>query len=167
MNMRNGKVQFVLVTVLLMVVGIWLFPSMTEGKSKAPPWQSPEDERDGYSQTYVIDANSVLVEVPEGECFVLLRLYSNLLVYDYHNFPDGESVWTLTVDGDMFLNELGLYDPLLLGDLGMYTSTTGLYRGDFPDRCVVVRGGQTLGITMHDSIEKMSITLIGYFCDVP
>ena len=166
--MKNPKVQLVVVAVLLMVAGLLLIPSLTQAKPKGvPAWQADEPQRDGYSQTYVIDANSVLVEVPEGECFVLLRLYSYLLVYDYHNFPDGESVWTLTVDGEMFLNELGLYDPLLLGDLGMYTSTTGLYRGDFPDRCVVVRGGQTLGITMHDSIEKMSITLIGYFCDVP
>ena len=173
MNMRNGKVQFVLVTVLLMVVGIWLFPSMTEGKSKAPPWQNNEEQRDGYSQTFVIEANSSLIEVPEGKCYVLLRLYSRIIEYVpsdpnvYYDFPYGESVWTLTIDGEMFLNEFGLYDPLTLGDLIRYTSGTGIRIGDFPDRCVMVRGGETLGITKHEDIEKLSMTLIGYFCDMP
>ena len=137
-------------------------------------WKSPNtnpncciEQRDGYSKTFIIDANSVLIEVPEGECFVLLRLYSQILIYDSDDYPHGESVWTLTVDGDIFLNEFGLYDPLLLGDLARYTYTTGLYKGDFPDRCVVVRSGQALEVMKHEKAEKISMTLIGYFCDMP
>ena len=42
--MEKRKVQFVVITMLLVVMGIWLFPSMTEGKPEAPPWQNNEEQ---------------------------------------------------------------------------------------------------------------------------
>ncbi|MHC4905504.1 MAG: hypothetical protein ACYTEN_06740 [Planctomycetota bacterium] len=41
----------------------------------------------------------------------------------------------------------------------------GLMKEDFPDGYVVINGGQTLGITKHEAIDKVCLTLIGYFCD--
>ena len=166
MNMRNGKVQFVLVAVLLMVVGIWLFPSMTEGKPKAPPWQNSEEQRDGYSQTFVIEANSTLIEVPEGKCYVLLSLYARAIDYEPPHFEDwNASYWTLTIDGEAFLDEYGLYDPSQWYGSGV--SGAGLLKEDFPDKCVVVKGGQILGITRPDAVDTISMTLIGYFYNTP
>jgi hypothetical protein len=166
MNMRNGKVQFVLVAVLLMVVGIWLFPSMTEGKSKAPPWQNNEEQRDGYSRSFVVDSNGPLIEVPEGKCYVLLSLYARVTDYEPPYFEDWDgSFWTLTIDGETFLDEYSLYDPTKWAGTGVYMG--GVLKEDFPDKCVVVKGGQTLGITRPDAVEKTSMTLIGYFCDMP
>ena len=167
MNMRNGKVQFVLVTMLLVVMGIWLFPPMTEGKQKDTSWQSPEDERDGYSQSFVLNANGPLIEVPEGKCYVLLMLYSKYVDYDLPYFDnwgegEGDSAWTLTIDGELFLDEFSLY-----GHSAAAANMCCVLREDFPDKCVVVRGGEMLAITKHENVDALSITLIGYFCDAP
>jgi hypothetical protein len=164
MNMRNGKVQFVLVAVLLMVAVIWLFPSMTEGKSKAPPWQSSEEQRDGYSRSFIVDANSVLLEVPEGKCYVLLSLYAKYVDYEQPYFDDwgegwGNSAWTLTIDGELFFNEFILN--------GASANTCCIAREYFPDKCVVIKGGQILEITKDKNVEQVQMALIGYFYNTP
>jgi hypothetical protein len=43
----------------------------------------------------------------------------------------------------------------------------GLLKEDFPEKCIVVNGGQTLGITKLDAVDKVGLTLVGYFCDLP
>jgi hypothetical protein len=75
------------------------------------------------------------------------------------------SLWTLTLDGEMFLDEYSLNNPFNYSSPGVYIF--GLAREDFPDKCVVVKGGQTLGVTRPEAIEHISMTLIGYFCDAP
>ena len=166
MNMRNGKVQFVVVTVLLISVGILLIQSMTYAKPKSMPWQEPQEQRDGYSRSFVIDANGPLIEVPEGKCYVLLSLYARVTDYEPPYFEDwNASNWTLTIDGGTFLDEYSLYDPWQGAGSGV--SIGGVLQEDFPDKCVVVGGGQTLGIIRPDAIENISMTLIGYFCDMP
>jgi hypothetical protein len=164
--MKNSKVQFVLVAGLLMVIGVWLFPSMSEGKPKDSPWQNSEDEREGYSRSFVVDANGPLIEVPEGRCYVLLSLYARVTDYEPPYFEEYEgSFWTLTIDGEIFLDEYSLYDPTKWAGTGVYIG--GVLKEEFPDKCVMVKGGQTLGITRPDAIDKLSMTLIGYFCDMP
>ncbi|MHC4905503.1 MAG: hypothetical protein ACYTEN_06735 [Planctomycetota bacterium] len=65
--MKNPKVQFVLVTVLLIAAGLLLIPSLTQATPKGvPAWRVDEPQRDGYSRSFVVDANSVLFTVPEG-----------------------------------------------------------------------------------------------------
>ena len=166
MNMRNGKVQFVIVSVILIAVGVLLISSMTHAKPKSMPWQEPQEQRDGYSRSFVVDSNGPLIEVPEGKCYVLLSLYARATDSEPPYFEDWDgSFWTLTIDGETFLDEYSLYDPTKLAGTGVYMG--GVLKEDFPDKCVVVKGGQTLGITRPDAIEKTSMTLIGYFCDMP
>lgn len=159
--MNNRNVQFVAVTALLIVMIIWMLPSATEGKYKDVSPQKPQEYRDAYSQSFVIDANSILFEVPEGRRFVLLRLYSR--IRDYEHPVWGEHFWTLTIDGEMFLYGLAL--PRAERGDGAYAYTGDVIKEDFPDKCVVVNGGQTLGITLHEVLEGVNLTLIGYFCD--
>jgi hypothetical protein len=167
MNMRNGKVQFVLVAVLLISVGVLLVPSMTHAKPKSMPWQEPQEQRDGYSRSFVVDANGPLIEVPEGKCYVLLSLYARATDYEppyFEDYYDG-SFWTLTIDGETFLDEYGLFDPSKYVGTGVYLG--GILKEDFPDKCVVVNSGETLGIIRPDAIDKLSMTLIGYFYNTP
>ena len=164
--MKNQKVQFVIVTVLLIAVVVLLIPSMTQAKPKGIPWQNNEEQRDGYSQTFNIEANSPLIEVPEGKYYVLLRLYVRATDSEPPELEDWDaSLWTLTLDGEMFLDEYSLNNPFNYSSPGVYIF--GLAREDFPDKCVVVKGGQTLGVTRPEAIEHISMTLIGYFCDAP
>ncbi|MHC4962090.1 MAG: hypothetical protein ACYTGA_08215 [Planctomycetota bacterium] len=73
--MRNAKVQFVIVTGLLIAVGVLLIPSMTQAKPKSMPWQEPKDQRDGYSRSFVVDANSVLFTVTAGVLSLMPTAY--------------------------------------------------------------------------------------------
>ncbi|MHC4782727.1 MAG: hypothetical protein ACYSOL_07565 [Planctomycetota bacterium] len=172
--MKNSKVQFVLVAGLLMVIGVWLFPSMSEGKPKDSPWQSPENEREGYSRSFVVDANSVLFTVPEGRCYVLTRLYARMVDNESPNWWDIDeyydrslSFWTLTIDGEMFLDEFSIAHPYIYMSPNTSMTIHGLLKEDFPEKCIVVNSGQTLGITKHDAVDKVGLTLVGYFCDMP
>jgi hypothetical protein len=163
-KMKNPKVQFVVVSLLLITIVLLLIPSLTQANPKGTPaWQgqgqNAEPQRDGYSRSFVVDANSVLLEVPEGRCYVLLRLHVHPIDQEPPYIWDlgiwGVSWWTLMVDGQMFLTANALsYDGHEVTE-------------EFPDRCVVIRGGQTLGITKLEQVEKVNMTLIGYFCDAP
>lgn len=168
--MRNPKVQLFVVTVLLIAVGILLIPSMTQAEPKGMPWQnSIEDQRDGYSGSFVVDANSMdLIEVPAGRCYVILRLYAKVQDFEPPWFEYWEgmaSYWRLTLDGELFLDEYSLKDPYRGAGTGVYVGD--FVREDFPDKCVIVNGGQTLEISKPAEVERINITLIGYFCDMP
>ena len=132
--MKNPKLQCVFVAVLLTAAGLLLIPSLTQANPKGvPAWQDrqdPEPQRDGYSRSFVVDANSVLFTVPEGKRYVLLRLYARVGDYEEPFNEWMESYWTLTVDGDMFLDEAGLTSP-------NWTSWA-IVREDFPDGTVVM-----------------------------
>lgn len=175
--MKNPKVQFVLVTVLLIAAGLLLIPSLTQAKPKDLPWQADQPQRDGYSRSFVVDANSVLFTVPEGRRYVVTRLYIRTIdnqspfwweeVGPYINERE-TSFWTLTIDGELFLDEVSIALPYLYNNSNNGTSIVlndGNFQSDFPDDHVVINGGQTLGITKHEAIDKVCLTLIGYFCD--
>lgn len=174
MNMRNGKGQFILVAVLLMVAAIWLFPSMSEGKPKAPPWQNSEEQRDGYSRSIVVDANSVLFTVPQGKRYVMVRLYARVsdteppYWWENEEFYDRSvSFWAFTIDGELFLDEFSIARPEVYVNNATSITIDGLLEEDFPDKCVVIEGGQTLAVTKLEAVDKVGMTLIGYFCDMP
>ncbi|MHC4881361.1 MAG: hypothetical protein ACYTFX_09455 [Planctomycetota bacterium] len=174
--MKNPKVQFVLVTVLLIAAGLLLIPSLTQATPKGvPAWRVDEPQRDGYSRSFVVDANSVLFTVPEGRCYVLVRMYARVSDneppymweftgghYDYYR---DLSYWTLTIDGQTFLDEVCIAHPYVYQGNATMSTIDGLMKEDFPDGYVVINGGQTLGITKHEAIDKVCLTLIGYFCD--
>jgi len=172
--MRNGKVQFVVVTGLLIAVGVLLIPSMTQAKPKSMPWQEPQEQRDGYSRSFVVDANSVLFTVPEGRCYVLTRLYARMVDNEPPNWWEIDeyydrslSFWTLTIDGEIFLDEFSIAHPYIYMSPNTSMTIHGLLKEDFPEKCIVVNGGQTLGITKLDAVDKVGLTLVGYFCDMP
>ena len=165
--MKNPKVQFVAVTLLFITAGLLLIPSLTQAKPKGiPTWQADEPQRDGYSRSFVVDANSILLEVPAERCFVLLKLYAKVVDSEpphvWESYDWYPSYWNLTIDGEMFLDELSI-KTLITASWGHSDDV----KEEFPDRCVVVRGSQALGITKLQEIEKVHITLIGYFCDMP
>ena len=174
--MKNPKVQCVFVAVLLAAAGLLLIPSLTQAKPKDPPAQNTEDHRDGYSRSFVVDANSVLFTVPEGRRYVLVRMYARVSdnepphVWEFdggYSYYRDMSYWTLTIDGQMFLDEVCIAHPYVYQGNATMTTIDGLMKEDFPDGHVVINGGQTLGITKHVAIDKVSLTLIGYFCDAP
>ena len=174
--MKNPKVQCVVFIVLVIAAGLLLIPSLTQATPKGvPAWQDAEPRRDGYTRSFVVDANSVLLEVPQGRCYVLTRMYAKVsdnqaphvweFTGGYYDYYRDLSFWTLTIDGQMFLDEVCIAHPYSY--VGPSTSFTieGLLKEDFPDAQVVVHGGQTLGITKHQAIDRVCLTLVGYFCD--
>lgn len=175
--MKNPKVQFVIVVILLITAGLLLIPSLTQAKPKGTPaWQDQDTEphRDGFSRSFVVDANSVLFTVPEGRCYVLVRLYARVFDNEPPNWWDVTdsyerdfSFWTLTIDGTMFLDERSVAHPYVYMNVNTSFTIDGLLKEDFPEKTVVIRGGQTLGVTKHEVTDQVAITLIGYFCDMP
>ena len=91
---------------------------------------------------------------------MLLKLYAKIVDHEMPYVWD-ESFWVLTIDGQMFLDEASLVDPLS----SQYTF--GSVMESFPDNCLVVNGGHTLGISKHPDIDRVHMALIGYFCDMP
>jgi hypothetical protein len=77
------------------------------------------------------------------------------------------SFWTLTIDGEMFLDEFSIAHPYIYMSPNTSMTIHGLLKEDFPEKCIVVNSGQTLGITKHDAVDKVGLTLVGYFCDMP
>ena len=167
--MKNPKVQFVVVAVFLMAVGLLLIPSLTQANPKGvPAWQADEPRRDGYSRSFVVDSNSVLLEVPQGRRYVLLRLQirandSEAPWFEY--WQEMAPYWTLTLDGEMLFDEYSL-NKVYYGE-GFRRYNGDYIREDFPDQCVVINGGQTLAISKPAEVERLNVTLIGYFCDMP
>lgn len=166
--MKNPKVQFAVFIVLVIAAGLLLIPSLTQAKPKVDPWQDAEDQRDGYSRSFIVDANSVLLEVPQERRYVLLRLVVRTIDFAepwFEYWQEMGSYWTLTLEGDLFLDEYSL-NKIYYGD-GYSVYNRDYVREDFPDQCVVVNGGQTLAVSMPAEVERINITLIGYFCDAP
>jgi hypothetical protein len=148
----------------MMAAGFWLIPSLTQAKPKVDPSQDTENQRDGYSRSFVVDDKSVVIVVPEGKRYVLMRMYSR--IQDHESpWAWGESYWNLMVDGEMFLEEFSLHDPNKGAGTGAEVGNAT--REDFPDGYVVVEGGQTLEIVKHEDVEYLFMTLIGYLCDAP
>ena len=118
------------------------------------------NEREGFCQYFETpgDSNEVILTVPEGQRFVLLKLYCLCDI--------GED-WSLTVDGSLLINGKSIIE------VGYQThNVDGIiykFMHDFPDRCVVVNAGQTLEVVnSHPNPSfKSKTTIIGYYYDVP
>jgi hypothetical protein len=117
-----------------------IYDAVVEGSSGV-------SEREGYCQSFEVDANSTLtlLTVPTGKRLVFLNLNNNGSPYNLR----------LTVNDTLFID---------LGGLGWYPSAPGLYK-DFPDRCVIVDEGATLKC-INTYFSSLKVTIIGYFYDV-
>ncbi|MHC4397235.1 MAG: hypothetical protein ACYS1A_16480 [Planctomycetota bacterium] len=113
------------------------------------------EEREGYCKPFVVppDSNETILTVPDGNNFVLLKLHASHETRAYE-------FWSLQVDGNPLLDD---YFSVV-----SYTSSIGYQHQathDFPDRCVVVKCGETLKAVNLNNSVPLYITLIGYFYD--
>lgn len=117
------------------------------------------EEREGYCKPFVVppDSNVTILTVPDGNNFVLLKLHAS------HGEDAHELSWSLKVDGNP------LFDDYfnVIGTRPRETVITEVHHTmhDFPDRCVVVKCGQTLEAVNSSDSKSLHITLIGYFYD--
>jgi hypothetical protein len=99
------------------------------------------------SLTVAPEANQVIIAVPADERFVLLKLYANSPIQNWH----------LDIDNQV----------LLAGTISVQISANNFiyktYVHDFPDSCVVVPAGKTLtAVNKNATGYKLELTLIGY-----
>ncbi|MHC4132477.1 MAG: hypothetical protein ACYSSP_10575 [Planctomycetota bacterium] len=119
------------------------------------------EEREGYCKPFVVpaDSNVTIFTVPDGNNFVLLKLHAS------HESKGYEFGWSLNVDGnplfDDYFNTIGTHPK---GDTGLYQAIHQTMH-DFPDRCVVVKCGETLKAVNLSGSHPLTITIIGYFYD--
>jgi hypothetical protein len=102
-------------------------------------------QREGYINHIDMEPNSstTLFTVPTGKKFVLLKMVLR--------------------DWQMYLTKNGSF---LTG--GAYTqkaSENGMTFMDFPDRCVVLNAGDSLGI-VNSEIQAVKAMVVGYFFDI-
>jgi hypothetical protein len=117
------------------------------------------EEREGYCKPFVVppDSNVTILTVPDGNNFVLLKLHAS------HGDDTYELGWSLKVDGNPLFDDY-------FNVIGSRPRDTGIKAPihqtmhDFPDRCVVVKCGQTLEAVNSNS-HSWNITIIGYFYD--
>ena len=110
-------------------------------------------EREGYCEQIGVNAgaSTEVFTVPAGKMFVLRKLVvGHMSLY-----------WSLRVQG-------ASERTILWGEVcsidGITWDTVRTLL-DFPDRCVVVKAGETLKVHSHSPPGTVSI--IGYFCDAP
>jgi len=101
--------------------------------------------RGGFCEFFEIAPNSsqTILTVPEGKRFILLKLYPSI--------PFTNCNWELTINGDLFID----------GYISYYQQVH-----DFPDQCVVINSGETLGVKNFAQdmyYNTLRITVIGYF----
>lgn len=159
--MKSTQTKTLLVTGLVAVLSLWLLPMLAGGKVEISSSPRPMIEhcgagdsmkgwriwkREGYTQSFIVDSeeNQTLLTVPEGERFVLLRLY---IQQDYDSPHNVWIPWKLTVDDRLWLYASNMFYPI----------------SDFPEGCVVVNGGETLKVIRGKEEDILAITLIGYF----
>lgn len=118
------------------------------------------EEREGYCKPFVVppDSNVTIMTVTDGNNFVLLKLHGIL-----DNIPSTLG-WSLEVDGNPLFDD---YFNLVGSRPGSASAYTSIYdtTHEFPDRCVVVKCGQTLKAVNSHSSDSLHITVIGYFYD--
>jgi len=103
------------------------------------------------SLTVAREANEVIITVPENERFVLLKLYADSPIQNWH----------LDIDNQV----------LLAGTISVQIGSTyylhKTYVHDFPDSCVVVPAGKTLtAVNKNATGFELKLTLIGYFEEI-
>ena len=100
-------------------------------------------EREGYMKTVDIDPNSsyTFFTVPAGKQFVLLKLFV-------------EQPMFLTSSGGLYIDWYTLPNTPLPSCI------------DFPDRCVVINGGEMVEVSNPDLVYAGKATVLGYFYDV-
>ncbi len=109
------------------------------------------NEREGFVKQLTSSDPNVLT-VSAGKEFVILQTLTR----------DPSRTWNLKIDDIQFLNEN------IFGHKQISSSSGAAYAGTFnitfPDRCVTVEQGQVLSF---EAISAPSITIIGYYYDVP
>jgi len=140
--------------VLFLLVSVFLFPTKAVLAV----------DRIGFCKSYTVDPNNEanLVTVPQGQRFVLLKLY----VYPGYSYP--YDAWHLSRNGELLISGKIIYGQThTIYGLG----TTPIYSHihDFPDSCVVVLAGEIV-TAVNESAEgpmsELNLTLIGYFENV-
>ena len=116
------------------------------------------NEREGFCQYFETpaDSNQVLLTVPAGKRFVLLKLYTS----NISSWPSG---WTLTVNDNLFIDGDNIIK--FVYQTGSANATIYRFMHDFPDRCVVVNANQVLKV-VNDNGIPLKMTIIGYLYDV-
>ncbi|MFH1615977.1 MAG: hypothetical protein ABIG61_12950 [Planctomycetota bacterium] len=174
--MNAKKTNLFLLVVVLALAGLWVYEAFGNANgvkgtqsSMQPKFcgaghnccNPPFCRKDGYAKSFIIenDANTPLFTVPQGERFVLLRMYTNFLT-SQSDPPDcldySYPLWQLTIDDESIIDEISVR-----GEFG----PPGFFRDDFPDQSVVVKSGQTLGMNKPQPCGKVHLVILGYFCD--
>jgi hypothetical protein len=168
MGKKNVSTNFVVLLVLAGLLGYALLTqagNLEPSAAPAPTMKTLQqvydaasagiNEREGFCQYFEVpeDSNQVLLTVPAGKRFVLLKLHAR-------NGPT--DIWSLTVNDNLFIDgtitDDGYQTGSVSGEIMKFTH-------DFPDRCVVVDAGQTLKAV--NDYSTLEITIIGYYYDVP
>jgi len=103
------------------------------------------------SLTVAPEANEVIITVPENERFVLLKLYADSPIQNWH----------LDIDNQVLLAGTISFQSLIDG------RSYKTYVHDFPDSCVVVPAGKTLtAVNKNATNYELKLTLIGYFEEI-
>jgi hypothetical protein len=159
METKEKRTRKVVVGVLVLasLLGLWTLATAGNLSPSAPPAPTMRtlDEiydaivtgsssREGYlNQLNVPAGNTTLFTVPTGKQFVLLKMYLRS-PYEY-----------LTKNGSFLTG--GFY-TCNGGESGLFTFM------DFPNRCVVLNSGDTLGI-QNDVGGSIATLVVGYFCN--
>ena len=114
-------------------------------------------QREGFCKTLnVTSGTTPVLTVPAGKRFVLLKLYA---YYDVISLS-----WSLMVN-----DSTTLFDGNIVragSEMVMTWEYIQQFIHDFPDRCVVVDGNDTLNVFNFGG-STLHITIIGYYYDVP
>lgn len=131
---------------------------LEEIRDAITPGTSDIEQREGYCQYFKMtsDSNEVVLTVPTGKRFVLLKLYT----YKERGFDTHR--WSLLADENMLLNGHTVYASYYDSFRDPAWTMSGVQ--NLPDRCVTAEEGETL--TLVNGPSAMHATVIGYFYNV-
>ena len=172
--MAKKKVSTNLVIVLLVLVGLLGYTLLVQAGSleptaaPAPTMKTLQEvydaasaginEREGFCQYFETpaDSNQVMLTVPTGKRFVILKLHTT--GYSLHS----PTKWRVTVNNETLINGKIVYG----GHHGGGVTQNNTH--DFPDRCVTVNEGDTLKFVNDEEVGcTIYTTIIGYYYDIP
>lgn len=125
-----------------------------------------DEQREGFCKSFEVphDSNTVVFTVPEGQRFVLRKLYAYIPT-DYKN---DLTDWLLVRNDKVFIDgKISVFGTDV--EANIYHDWGFVHRcvHEFPDKCVVVNSGQTLkAFNTCQHTYPFYMTIIGYFCEV-